>query len=94
MIRRDFLKRLTMTAAGLLVADDALAMIAEPRRFWPGADFGPYGRSGLLVESEWAKVLDDMNALAKDLFRDYYLPSLGKRHPLRFEPVALKQPVP
>lgn len=40
MLRRDFLKRLTATAAGLLVADDVLELIAEPRRLWPGADFG------------------------------------------------------
>lgn len=41
MIRRDFMRRLTATAAGLLVADDALELLLEPRRkLWPGADFG------------------------------------------------------
>jgi hypothetical protein len=36
MIRRDFLKHLTMTAAGLLVAEDVLEELAEPRRkIWP-----------------------------------------------------------
>ena len=38
MLRRDFLRRLAMTAAGLLVADDALELLTEPRRFWPGAE--------------------------------------------------------
>lgn len=42
MLRRDFLKRLTATAAGLLVADDVLELLLEPRRLYPGADFGPH----------------------------------------------------
>lgn len=37
MIRRDFLRRLTVTAAGLLVADDALELLLDPpRKVWPG----------------------------------------------------------
>lgn len=41
MIRRDFLRRLTATAVGLLVADDALELLLEPRRkLWAGADLG------------------------------------------------------
>ena len=39
--RRDFLKRLTLTAAGLYVADDAISLLTEPRRkYWSGHDFG------------------------------------------------------
>jgi hypothetical protein len=45
MIRRHFLRHLTATAAGLLVADDALELLTEPRRrYWPGADFGASAR--------------------------------------------------
>lgn len=45
--RRDFLKRLTLTAAGLLVADDVLAMLVEPpRKLWPGADFSRHVPDG------------------------------------------------
>lgn len=37
MNRADFLRRLTTTAAGLLIAPDALELLAEPRRkVWPG----------------------------------------------------------
>ena len=39
--RRRFLGTLVRSAAGLLVADDALELLVEPRRFWPGADFAP-----------------------------------------------------
>lgn len=47
MQRRDFLKRLTMTTAGLLVADDALALLVEPRRkIWPvGVNLRPGPRA-------------------------------------------------
>jgi hypothetical protein len=42
VIRRSFLRQLVATAAGLLVADDALELLTEPRRrLWPGADFAP-----------------------------------------------------
>ena len=46
--RRDFLRRLTLTAAGLLVAEDALELLAEPRRYWPGATFAQ-GPGSVLV---------------------------------------------
>lgn len=39
MLRRDFLRRLTTTAAGLLVADDALELLSH-RKVWAGHDFG------------------------------------------------------
>lgn len=57
MIRRDFLKRLTMTAAGVLVANDALALLTEPRRkYWAGADFGDDSRALHVV---WRKIHRD-----------------------------------
>lgn len=41
MRRSDFLRSLTLSAAGLLIAPDALELIVGPRRrYWPGADFG------------------------------------------------------
>lgn len=61
MIRRDFLRRLGLTAAGLLVADDALELLAEPRRFWPGADF-----PGLTPEpwaGAWLPTQTNLNAI-------------------------------
>lgn len=39
MQRRSFIKGLVRTAAGLLVAEDALAIVTQ--QFWPGADFEP-----------------------------------------------------
>lgn len=54
MLRRDFLKRLTVTAAGLLVADDVLAMIAEPRRkVWP---VGVQLTGGQDIQKAWRKI--------------------------------------
>ena len=44
--RRRFLGTLVRSAAGLLVADDALELLVEPRRFWPGADFAPLSEHG------------------------------------------------
>ena len=45
MIRRNFFRHLTATAAGLLIADDALAMLVEPRRkVWPGWTAAPEAR--------------------------------------------------
>jgi len=40
MIRRDFLRSLVTTAAGLLIAEDALELLLEPRRkLWAGHTF-------------------------------------------------------
>lgn len=49
--RRSFLRSLTTTAAGLLVAEDALALLVEPRRkLWAGHTFGPVLARPVLVQ--------------------------------------------
>ena len=59
MIRRDFLRRLTATAAGLLVADDALEMLLEPRRkLWPGADFT--GHASPMTQADIARLIHEI----------------------------------
>jgi hypothetical protein len=54
MLRRDFLRRLTATAAGLLVADDAMELLAH-RKVWAGHSFGYEGvRVGVVKNPlEW-----------------------------------------
>ena len=59
MLRRDFLKRLALTTGGLLVADDVLELLVEPRRkIWPvGVDL----RSGWIDNRyEFAATVDGM----------------------------------
>jgi hypothetical protein len=63
VIRRSFLRQLVATAAGLLVADDALELLTEPRRrLWPGADFAPGPRPLTLL---------DMDAELRRIFAEY-----------------------
>jgi hypothetical protein len=58
--RRRFLTQLARTAAGLLLAPDALELILEPRRrLWPGADFGGLGRSFIAGAQGSRLALDD-----------------------------------
>lgn len=50
MNRRDFGKILARTAAGLLVAPDALELLTKPRRrYWPGHRFGH-----VVAAADWA----------------------------------------
>ena len=62
--RRRFLGTLVRSAAGLLVADDALELLVEPRRFWPGADF-----SSPLTAQKYVLHIDGEGDEA--YFRDY-----------------------
>lgn len=62
-LRRDFLKRLAIGVGGLLVADDALELITEPRRkIWPGHSFSAF--SAPAVQQGYAfEVRDSSHAL-------------------------------
>lgn len=77
MIRRAFLSSLVRGAAGLLVADDALELLTEPRRkLWPG-----WSAPGFDITYD-VYTMDGINRAWRDQYVALIAPDLATRSAL------------
>lgn len=69
MYRRDFVRNLAASAAGILVLPDALELLVEPRRkLWPGHNFATTATQQVEAYDAFICTMHDLSVMIREEF--------------------------